>query len=165
MDSEQIAASLGDTLPCVGFRPADFQDAEFAYRLHQGAMRHYVEQTYGPWDEAWQREYFGLHFQPGLCRIITCDGQDVGIACTAEREGEVFLSTLEVLPEHQRMGIGTFVLQCVKREATARGKDVTLQVLRVNLEALRLYRRLGFIVVGQTVTHYAMRAPCERGTR
>ena len=120
-------------------------------------MRRYVELTYGPWDEEWQRDYFDQHFHPDGCRIVTCDGQDVGLVSTVEGEDEVVLSTLEVLPEVQRRGIGTFVLQSVQQEAFALGKAVTLQVLRVN-PARRLYERLGFVVVGKTEKHFSMRA-------
>jgi ribosomal protein S18 acetylase RimI-like enzyme len=120
-------------------------------------MRRYVELTYGPWDEEWQRDYFDQHFHPDGCRIVTCDGQDVGLVSTVEGEDEVVLSTLEVLPEVQRRGIGTFVLQSVQQEAFALGKAVTLQVLRVN-PARRLYERLGFVVVGETEKHFSMRA-------
>jgi ribosomal protein S18 acetylase RimI-like enzyme len=119
-------------------------------------MRRYVEQAYGPWDETWQRAYFERLFQPERCRIVTSDGQDVGLACTVEAEDEVVLNTLEVLPEHQRKGIGTFVLRSVQREAFARGKAVTLQVLKVN-PARRLYERLGFTLVDETEKHYQMR--------
>ena len=140
-----------------GFRSANWQDADFAYDLHRAAMRRYVEQTYGPWDEEWQRDYFDQHFHPDGCRIVTCDGQDVGLVCTVERGDEVVLNTLEVLPGHQRKGIGTFVLQSVQQEAFARGKALTLQVLKIN-PARRLYERLGFVVVGETEKHFSMRA-------
>jgi ribosomal protein S18 acetylase RimI-like enzyme len=139
------------------FRPATWQDSAFAYALHRSVLRQYVELSYGPWDEMWQQRYFEQHFQPEQCQVVTSDGEDVGMACVLVGGNEIQVRTLEVLPEHQRKGIGTFVLQSIRREASATGKDVTLQVLKVN-PARRLYERLGFTLIGETEKHYLMRA-------
>lgn len=147
-------------------RPATWQDADFLYRLHRAALQNYVEQTYGPWDDQWQQRHFAQHYRPSECRIITLNGQDVGVVRTVEDDAEVCLSVIEILPQFQGGGIGTSVIQSVLDKAHGKGKPVTLQVFKVN-PARRLYSRLGFENVGETDTHYQMRAlpPEDAGTR
>jgi ribosomal protein S18 acetylase RimI-like enzyme len=80
------------------------------------------------------------------------------------RETEVLLKFIEVLPEYQNQGIGTAVIKSVLEQAHHTGRPVGLQVLKVN-PARSLYERLGFLTTGQTATHYLMRATPEQQTR
>ena len=63
----------------------------------------------------------------------------------------------KILPEYQNRGVGSAVIRDVLAQAQAEGLSVGLQVLKVN-PARRLYERLGFSLVGETATHYLMRA-------
>jgi len=137
-------------------RKATQQDFDFLYHLNRATMKEYVEQTWG-WDEVWQQRYFRQHFDPAVRQIITFQGRDVGVLSVAEGEAEVFLDTVEVLPEYQGRGIGTCIINSVLTEAHRKDKPVVLQVLKVN-PARRLYERLGFSVTGETSTHYLMKA-------
>jgi len=146
-----------NTMADPTLRPAVPEDFDFLYDLRRATMKDYVVQTWGKWDEEWQRSHFREHFNPAVCRIITFQGQDVGVLSLVEREGEVFLGNIEVSPDYQGKGIGTFVIRSVLKEAHRKGKPVALQVLKVN-PARRLYERLGFSVAGETATHYLMKA-------
>lgn len=150
--NEQISLRLGTS-----------EDSDFLYDLHRAAMQQYVAQTWG-WDEAWQWNYFQQHFNPAECQIITFEGKDVGVLSVRNRETEVLLKFIEVLPEYQNQGIGTAVIKSVLEEARHTGQPVGLQVLKVN-PARSLYERLGFLTTGQTATHYLMRATPEQQTR
>jgi ribosomal protein S18 acetylase RimI-like enzyme len=141
----------------TALRQATWQDADSLYRLHRAALKVYVEQTYGPWDDEWQQRRFAQHYRPSECQIITLRGQDVGVVRAAEGDAEVCLGVIEILPQFQGRGIGTSVIQSVLDKAHGKGKPVTLQVFKVN-PARRLYTRLGFDTVGETETHYQMRA-------
>jgi len=150
--NEQISLRLGTS-----------EDSDFLYDLHRAAMQQYVAQTWG-WDEAWQWNYFQQHFNPAECQIITFEGKDVGVLSVRNRETEVLLKFIEVLPKYQNQGIGTAVIKSVLEEAHHTGQPVGLQVLKVN-PARSLYERLGFLTTGQTATHYLMRATPEQQTR
>jgi ribosomal protein S18 acetylase RimI-like enzyme len=52
-------------------------------------------------------------------------------------------------------GLGGAIVRSIVEDATRRRSPVRLQVLRPN-PARRLYERLGFRVVGETVTHVEM---------
>jgi ribosomal protein S18 acetylase RimI-like enzyme len=139
----------------ISLRKATPNDADFLYRLHRAAMQTYVIQTWGTWDEAWQSRYFQQHFTPSTCQIIVVRGQDAGVISVLRRTTDIFLSNIELLPAFQGQGIGTHLITALIAEAQQKGISITLQVLKVN-PARRLYERLGFVVNGETPTHYLM---------
>ena len=119
-------------------------------------MRAAVEKAYGPWDDAWQRDYFRRRFDPANLRVIQLQDQDVGVLFVQARSEELFLAEIEILPEFQRKGIGAAVMRDLMDEARRQGKPVALQVLKGNVDARRFYERLGFKVTGEKKEHYVM---------
>jgi ribosomal protein S18 acetylase RimI-like enzyme len=118
-------------------------------------MRPSVEETYG-WDEAWQERYFRDHFDPARQQIIRYKEVDVGVFAVEEREDSLFLAIIAILPRYQHRGIGTALIGKLQRGAEEDSVPVTLRVLKAN-RARELYERLGFVVIGETETHYQMR--------
>jgi GNAT superfamily N-acetyltransferase len=139
----------------VTLRAATTKDGDFLYRLHRRVMQMYVIETWGQWDEAWQSQYFHQHFNPGACQIIVFQEHDIGAICVERRPTDLFLSNIEVLPAYQAQGIGTQLIRALMDEAHKRGVPLSLRVLRVN-PARKLYERLGFVISGETATHYLM---------
>ena len=137
-------------------RQATAEDREFLWQLQRRALGPYVARVYG-WDDADQRRRFDANFDPASNRIIVDAGRDVGVLRTGEGPVEVWIANIQLLPEHQRRGIGSAAIRAVLADAHRRGLPVALQVLKVN-PARRLYERLGFTTVGETETHYRMRA-------
>jgi ribosomal protein S18 acetylase RimI-like enzyme len=139
------------------FRAATQQDKEFLYDLLKATMRAYVEALWG-WDEAWQRAHFLEHLNLARSRIVVLDGVDIGVLTIEERQDEVFLGQIYILPTYQNRGIGTQLIRAVLSDAFAQELPVALRVLKSNPDAHRLYQRLGFQDSGETETHYMMRA-------
>ncbi len=137
-------------------RPARASDRDFLYALHRATMREVIERTWG-WDEAWQRAHFEARFEPSGVRVITAGGRDVGALWLEARPAEVYVAEIQVAPEVQGRGIGTGVLRQVLAEAAAGARAVTLQVLKTNERARRLYERLGFYATGEVDVHVRMR--------
>ena len=140
----------------VGLRSAVPEDADFLYNLLKATMQEYVTQVWG-WDEQWQRQYFQENFIPDKERIIIKGEEEIGVISTEKYDDEIFLAKIYILPEHQGQHIGTELIEGVLGEAFDLGLPVTLRVLKVN-PAKRLYDRLGFVVTGETETHYLMKA-------
>lgn len=140
----------------ITYRPAAPEDFNFLYALHRAVMRVYVEEVFGPWDEAWQQAHYRRDHPIHQLRVIQRDGQDVGMLYVEERTEEIFLVSLEVLPAFQRRGIGSAVIRELIEAAARLGKPVALQVLKNNILARNLYQRLGFGVTGDNDTHYIM---------
>jgi GNAT superfamily N-acetyltransferase len=138
------------------FRAATRSDYDLVYEMRRTAFIDHVLLTYGPWDEAWQRERFDAHFHPEKSSIIVSDGRDVGELVVEWDEDPVFLALLVLLPEARGRGIGTAVIWGVLDRARELGKAVRLQVFVVNPDARRLYERLGFRETGTNETHVQM---------
>jgi GNAT superfamily N-acetyltransferase len=145
----------------ITLRPATFADADFLYNLHRVAMQIYVEQTWGRWDDGWQAQRFREYFDPAATQVILYEGEPVGMVGIERRATEIFLSQIELLPAYQGRGVGAYLISAVIDEAHRENMPVTLQVLKVN-PARRLYERLGFVITGETATHYLMKASPNR---
>src|SRR5215469_5369378 len=137
-------------------RRATQADYAFSYQLHRATMKDYVAQTWG-WDEAVQEVMFKDRFDPVRSCIIVVDGRDVGILSMERRIDTLFLANLQILPEEQGQGLGTAIIKAILAQAYDEGISVSLQVLKVN-PARHLYERLGFVVSGETATHYSMKS-------
>lgn len=137
-------------------RPATDRDREFLYALHRAAMRESVARVWG-WDEVWQRAHFDARFEPRGVEVICAGGREVGAFRLEEREAELYVASLAVAPEAQGRGLGTAVVHLLLARAGVRRVPVTLQVLKANPRARRLYERLDFRVDGETATHVHLR--------
>jgi GNAT superfamily N-acetyltransferase len=143
-------------------RPATVDDLDLLYEILRACMHDYVVQTWGTWDEAWQRARFDRVTRPEYHVILECDGAPVGCVCLVREPNEFRLVRLFVVPAFQNRGIGSGILKELAREADQRGLPIRLRVLPVN-PAQRLYERHGFLRVDDDNAddpHYAMvRAP------
>lgn len=126
-------------------RPATADDFAFLFGLHRAAMSQYIETIWG-WHDDWQEEYFRRKFNPSTRQIIQVEGRDGGVVVIEQRPDEVYLSLIELLPEYQRRGTGTQIINDLKTAAHNTGKPISLHVLRSNGPARRLYEGLGFQV-------------------
>jgi ribosomal protein S18 acetylase RimI-like enzyme len=144
------------SLPPLHLRPPEPADTPWLWELKVAALRSYVEQTWGVWDETLQRDFFARGLRSPHLRVIELAGIGrVGAIELARRGSEFHLGRIELLPAWQGRGLGTRLLGEILDEARAAGKPVRLQVLRVN-PARRLYERLGFRADGETATHVLM---------
>lgn len=85
-------------------------------------------------------------------KIICDDSESIGLVKLSRTTSEWHLHQIQVLPDRQRKGIGTHVLNEVLIRAGREGVSVTLSVLHGN-PARNLYERLGFRVVSETSTN------------
>lgn len=135
----------------ISFRPITAEDYDFLWHLHNSALKKYVDETWG-WDEEWQANDFRQKFDPRLGKIIRVDGADAGFWLVDEREHEIFLISIRLLPGFQRKGIGTRLIGELIQNSKL---PVRLRVLKVN-PARRLYERLGFVITADLDTQYEM---------
>ena len=126
----------------VALRPAIPADSEFCYQLHKAAMSDYITAIWG-WDEQRQRAHHTRSFNPGRWQIITVGQADIGMLDVEYRPGEIYISRIEIHPDYQGRGIGTFLISGLADEARRNGQDLVLDVLIVNHRAQALYQRLG----------------------
>ena len=142
-------------VPSIRLRPATSNDAEFAYEVLEQTMRNYVEATWGEWSEARSREEMTKDASDGQSQIIELGSLRIGLLRLEEHSTHLQLEQLFVLPQYQRQGIGTLLLERVLEQARIRQLPVRLRVLRVN-PARGLYERKGFKVVSETPERFFM---------
>lgn len=135
----------------INFRAVTENDYDFLWRLHNAALKDYVEKTWG-WNEDWQSRNFAANFKPEDGSIIVYENVDVGFFWQIEKENEILLASIRILPEYQNKNIGTKI---IKDLLSSSNKNVRLQVLKVN-PARNLYARLGFVIKDETNTHFVM---------
>ena len=137
----------------IQLRPAEPQDFEFCARLYGADLALYI-----PDPAAQAAKLATLHprWHVSEVRIIVRDGTDVGWLQSTSDGQAVFIVQFFVDAPLRGRGIGNDVLGCIVAEATSRGQDVTLEVVKEN-RALRLYRRFGFEIVGEDAVKFHMR--------
>jgi GNAT superfamily N-acetyltransferase len=52
------------------------------------------------------------------------------------RPGEICISRIEIHPDYQGQGIGTFLISALADEARRKGQDLVLELLTVNQRAM-----------------------------
>ena len=139
----------------IRYRPVTDEDRDFLYQLHVWTMKEYVDKTWG-WEDAFQESVFIQNFNPDYQMIITFNDKDAGMISIEYKDDEIFLRAIEIHPQYQRKGIGTFIVESLIEEGIRQDKPVMLYVLKVN-PAKELYERLGFNAVSETTTHFIMR--------
>jgi ribosomal protein S18 acetylase RimI-like enzyme len=131
-------------------------DKEFCHKVHYSAYYDVVVRQFGQWNEALQDSFFEKNWIALNLQIIEVDGIKAGCFSREIRRDDISINEIELLPQYQRQGIGTRLIEQQLDEARYLNFPVRLQVLREN-RARNLYERLGFIVTGKTETHYLMK--------
>jgi ribosomal protein S18 acetylase RimI-like enzyme len=126
-------------------RLAEDSDRVFLYSLYCSTMRDVVERTWG-WDEEWQERDFRRRVAACETWIVEVGGKAVGGLMLDFAPRIINIVELQILPEHQGRGIGSYVLGAVIDRASKQRAAVTLSVVRANIRAKRLYDRIGFQV-------------------
>jgi GNAT superfamily N-acetyltransferase len=139
----------------IALRECREEDRPFIWQVRRQALKEYVAAIWG-WDEKVQQEKFEQRFTPAGHQIVVFDGIDVGLLQVVDEGSHLVVGKIELLPEFQRRGIGSVLMGRILDEARARQVPVRLQVLRTNAPARRLYERLGFVMSGETETHFQM---------
>ena len=137
-------------------RPATHVDLALTYAITEDAMRVYVEETWGAWDEEEQRQKYRANFTPETYKIILAEDEVAGLVAMEEFSSHVWLVKLYLLAKHRGQGIGSQVLQDIQKGAQSQGKPVTLRVLRVNTRAQALYAKHGFKVTEENAERLHM---------
>jgi ribosomal protein S18 acetylase RimI-like enzyme len=133
-------------------RPAHESDTSFAREVHHRAYREVVEQQFGLWVEEQQDRYFESDWVGPTFEIVLCDGIPCGYVCIEDRDDDIHIREIALMPEYQGRGIGSSILREVLERARAHRVPVKLGTFHKS-RALGLYRGLGFREIGRTETH------------
>jgi len=123
-------------------RPATVNDIEFIYELRAKTMKPFFEGTLG-WNEAKEREKAADELTNA--EIVMIGKKRVGVIKVITRADELHFHQMQILPEHQKGGIGAELLRRVIKRSEISNKPITLFVMK-NTPAKRLYEKFGFSV-------------------
>ena len=138
----------------VTTRASTEADADFVNNLTRVAMGKYVEAT---WHTTHERESYYLSnlFDQKNTRIIQYGAVNIGRVSVIEFSDHILFEEIHLLPDYQRRGIGTLLLQELLAHAKKKQLPVRLMVLQVN-PARQLYERLGFSIYDEDRERYYM---------
>jgi ribosomal protein S18 acetylase RimI-like enzyme len=139
-------------------RQANDPDTDFARNVHHQAYRDIVTRQYGVWDEHAQDKFFAEDWTPEKFEIICCDGIPCGYTRIEDRDKDIHIRELVILPDFQNRGIGSHILREVLDRAKTRKAPVVLGTHIAN-QAMHLYQRFGFEEFERTDTHILMKLP------
>jgi ribosomal protein S18 acetylase RimI-like enzyme len=123
-------------------RPARPDDFEWFYALRREGFAPYVDQVFGPWDDAYHRPIAEREFAQLPVEIV---GDGLAYQIVVREADHWFLDEIAVVAAERGRGLGTQLVTDIMTAARAAGMPVRLSVLHVN-SAQRLYARLGFRV-------------------
>src|SRR5262249_54460682 len=101
----------------------------------------FLQMQFAAQHKFYQENYTGTDFL-----VILQNDTPVGRLYVARWKDEVRIVDIALLPAYRRSGIGTMILRDLLSEADVVGKPVRIHVERDN-PALRLYQRLGFVII------------------
>jgi ribosomal protein S18 acetylase RimI-like enzyme len=90
-----------------------------------------------------QRSHYRTYFADCAFDVIEQRGTPAGRLYLQERQTQLHIIDVTLLPDWRRRGIGTAILKALQDAGRAGGKGVGIMVEKFN-PALRLYARLGF---------------------
>ena len=137
------------------YRKAEEADREAIYQLYCLVMRGLIAEIWG-WDERWQENDFSAHFDAKGITLAHHEQELVGYSQAEVRGVRLFIRMIVVHPHHQRKGIGRKLLESAIAAANEQSQSIELEVFKINIAAMRFYKRFGFIVVGENTSSYVM---------
>ena len=106
--------------------------------------------------EAWTPgQCMGMLAMPGVWLTLAFDRDAaLGFALAREIAGEAELLLLATLPPHRKRGVAGALLRGVLEDARRRGANTIHLEVRAGNDAVRLYRGVGFVKVGERRHYY-----------
>ena len=131
------------------------QDFDYLYELRKRSFVNYVKEYYGGWNEQEQRGYYRIFL--GKYKydtyIITYNNERIGSYTYKIHDNIIDIVNLTLESKVQHCGIGSSLLNTIKSQYPT--LTITLKCFKTNT-AILFYRKLGFIIVGETPSHYIL---------
>ena len=137
------------------FEPATESDKEYFRALSRACYEDVISRQFGPWDDLHQNQSFEAKWLENNFRKIYVNDALVGGVWIDDNPEFIQLREIQIHPNYQGMGIGTEVVRLEIDKARNLRKPIRLRVLFMN-QAIELYKRLGFTVIGENEHQYTM---------
>lgn len=141
--------------PTFRLRQASADDAPLFYSVIDRTMREFIITTWGTWNEDRVRRESHEDSRSPNAQVVLVDNTSVGVFVVERFLTHVQVEQIYLLPEYQRLGIGTALIKSLMFDAAQFKIPVRLRVMGVN-PAKSFYERLGFIVTEATPEFFFM---------
>lgn len=131
-------------------------DKEAIYLTKKNSIQPYVEKIWG-WNEEYQILDFEESFLLDNFKKIMVDELFVGFIETQEYDQVINVTEIHILPDYQGAGIGSDIIRNIISKAEDKNKSTTIGCFKDNVNAVKLYKRLGFEMINETETHFVMK--------
>lgn len=129
----------------ITLEPLGENDIEFRWHVFEATIKPFVVRHSGL-AEGELRSMLAGQLRGGRHRAIVVAGRRVGVLLSTNEGDHLAVHQLGILPGFQGRGIGTCVLKRLISQSQREHLPLRLSVFNDNHGALRLYKRLGFIV-------------------
>lgn len=96
-------------------------------------------------------------FDPTKIQVVQYNGTDVGRLRVVRSEDDIYIGGIQILPEYQSKGIGTWIFKNIIKEANKKQLPIKLEVSKINDVAQHFYTELGFVQVDEKGTNLILR--------
>jgi GNAT superfamily N-acetyltransferase len=163
-DSFELENDLKCSDAGLSLRAAKSEDEPLLLEIYAGTRLEELKSV--PWDDNQKRAFFKTQFDArqqqyrdvyrrSIDYIILQRGQPIGRILIENREHYVALVDIALLPEHQKAGLGTLLMEALLRKAANQDSMIGLHVLKTSA-AVRFYERLEFRISGDDGTYLEM---------
>ncbi len=140
-------------------KPLTEKDRSEFIAFHHRVYRDVVERRFG-WDEVLQDKFANESFDKGRLQRVILDGVDVGIIRFIDEPTYIHIDEIMLAREFQGRGIAVKMVDYVVDMAKAAQKKVCAQTIHKD-RPRGLFERMGFIVTGETDTHWQLMIPIK----
>ena len=96
-----------------------------------------------------------LSIEASLFFVVKNQNEIVGCICLDQKDGDIYIGSFAVHPDHQSIGLGASILRAAERYAIDRLKPTRfiMLVVSVRTELIAFYTRLGYEQTGNTLEY------------
>ena len=145
-----------------GFSLSDVSDSDFNdfSIVGKACYEKYVDEYFGGWADDFQfkmqTDAFNEAKKESCFKKIILKGEIVGFFAFNETDDKIGGISIQMIEKAQNMGLGSFYLNKIVSLSENSKKPIFLKVFKSN-PAQNLYKRFGFTIYDETVSHYLMR--------
>jgi ribosomal protein S18 acetylase RimI-like enzyme len=132
--------------PKFTLRQANIDDAPLFYSVIDITMREFIIETWGAWNESRVQSESREHSISPNARVIQVGDLAAGVFLVERYPTHIQLAQIYLLPEYQRLGIGSVLIDGLIIEGSQSKLPIRLHVMAVN-PAQKFYERFGFVVI------------------
>ncbi|MAD46013.1 MAG: GNAT family N-acetyltransferase [Oceanospirillaceae bacterium] len=148
----------------LSLRPVTDKDEEFLFQVYasmrmdeladldwsQQQLTYFINQQFQA-----QQHHYKTYFYDTEFSIILDEGIPIGRLYVDRRDNEIRIVEIALLTEYRNLGIGSYWLNLILKEAKEKNIVARIHVERYN-PALNLYKKLGFQVIEEGDVYHLM---------